>query len=116
MPLTVVEYVREDGSSPFRTWFDDLSTQAAAKVAVARARLEMGNTSAVKWLGAIGEYRIDWGPGYRIYIGKDGATLVVLLCGGTKQRQQDDIKCAKEFWSEYKVRKAAALRTKPKEQ
>ena len=116
MPLTVVEYVREDGFSPYRAWFDDLSAQAAAKVAVARARLEMGNTSALKWIGVIAEYRIDWGPGYRIYLAKDGATLVVLLCGGTKQRQQDDIKRAKDLWAEYKARKVSGLRANSKEQ
>ena len=63
MPLTVVEYTREDGSNPYKAWFDGLSVQAAAKVSVARARVEMGNTSAVKWIGVIGEFRIDWGPG-----------------------------------------------------
>ena len=110
MPLTVVEYVREDGSVPYAAWFDDLPTQAAVKVATARARLEMGNTSAVKWIGAIGEYRVNWGPGYRIYLAKDGEEIVVLLGGGTKRRQQSDITRAKVLWAEYKSRKAAALR------
>jgi putative addiction module killer protein len=104
MALTVVEYVRGDGSKPFGVWFDDLSAQAAAKVATARARLEMGNTSAVKWIGAIGEYRIDWGPGYRIYLAKDCEELVILLGGGTKRRQQHDIERAKALWAEYKAR------------
>jgi putative addiction module killer protein len=75
MALTVVEYVREDGSNPYRTWFDDLNPKAAAKVATATLRLEMGNTSRVKWIGVIGEYRIDWGPGYRIYLWRGTATL-----------------------------------------
>jgi hypothetical protein len=61
MPLTVAEYVREDGAKPYQAWFDDLPAQAAAKASTARARLEMGNTSAVKWIGVIGEYRIDLG-------------------------------------------------------
>jgi putative component of toxin-antitoxin plasmid stabilization module len=60
--LTVVEYIREDESNPYREWFDGLDAQAAAKVATAALRLEMGNTSRVKWIGAIGEYRIDRGP------------------------------------------------------
>jgi putative component of toxin-antitoxin plasmid stabilization module len=55
-----------DGSTPFKVWFDDLDTQAAAKVATATLWLEMGNTSNVKWIGMIGEYRIDWGPGYQL--------------------------------------------------
>jgi putative addiction module killer protein len=77
MSLAVVEYVREDGSKPYQAWFDDLPAQTAAKVATARARLEMGNTSAVKWIGVIGEYRIDWGPGYRVYLAKNGEDLVI---------------------------------------
>jgi putative addiction module killer protein len=108
--LTVVEYVREDGSSPYRAWFDSLHTQAAAKVATAVVRLELGNVSRVKWIGVIAECRIDWGPGYRIYLAKDGDTLIILLGGGTKQRQQADIESAKTMWAEYKVRKAAAAR------
>ena len=58
MAFTVVEYVREDGSNPYRTWFDGLDPQAAAKVATATLRLEMGNMSRVKWIGTIGEFRI----------------------------------------------------------
>jgi len=59
MALIVVEYVREDGTSPYRKWFNTLHAQAAAKVATAALRLEMDNMSSVKWIGAIGEYRID---------------------------------------------------------
>jgi len=108
--LTVVEYVREDGSSPYRLWFDSLQALAAAKVATAVVRLELGNLSRVKWIGAIGEYRIDRGPGYRIYLGKDGDRLIILLGGGTKQRQQTDIERAKAMWAEYRTRKAAAAK------
>jgi putative addiction module killer protein len=80
-------------------------------VATATLRLEMGNTSSVKWIGSIGEYRIDWGPGYRIYLAQDGDVMIVLLGGGTKKRQESDIARAKALWAEYKARKAAA---KPK--
>jgi putative addiction module killer protein len=76
---------------------------------MARARLELGNTSAVKWVGgSIGEYRIDWGPGYRIYLAQDGKKLIVLFGGGTKQRQQADIAQAQALYLEYKARKKAA--------
>jgi putative addiction module killer protein len=112
--LTVVEYIREDGSNPYKTWFDSLHTQAAAKVATATARLELGNMSSVKWIGSIAEYRIDWGPGYRIYLARDGDALIILLGGGTKQRQQVDIERAKTLWAEYRARKAAAARPKGK--
>ncbi len=112
--LTVLEYVREDGSNPYRTWFDGLHAQAAAKVATATLRLELGNTSRVKWIGTVGEYRINWGPGYRIYLAKDGEALIILLGGGTKQRQQADIERAKRLWAEYKARKTAAAKPKGK--
>ncbi|MGB5282180.1 MAG: type II toxin-antitoxin system RelE/ParE family toxin, partial [Arenicellales bacterium] len=79
--MEVVEYIKEDGSNPYKEWFDSLNAQAAAKVTVARARLELGNTSSIKWFDGIGEYRIDWGPGYRVYLVQDGKTLIILLGG-----------------------------------
>lgn len=63
------------------------------------------------WIGAIGELRIDWGPGYRIYLAKDGERLVILLSGGTKQRQRTDIERATARWADYKARKAAAAKS-----
>jgi putative addiction module killer protein len=104
--IRVLEYVREDGSIPFKEWFDRLDAAAAAKVAAAQARLSQGNTSNVKWFSGLGEYVIDWGPGYRIYLARDGEKLIVLFGGGTKQRQQRDIERAKELLAEYKTRKA----------
>ncbi|NWK97379.1 addiction module protein [Sphingobium lactosutens] len=107
--MIVQEYIREDGSSPFRSWFDDLDSQASAKVATAIVRMELGNLSNVKWIGGgLGEYRIDWGPGYRLYLAQDGDELIILFVGGTKKRQQSDIERAGVLLSEYKVRKAAA--------
>lgn len=63
MGFQVEEYLREDGSNPYKSWFDQLDTQAAAKVVTAKLRLELGNTSRVKWFEGLGEYVIDWGPG-----------------------------------------------------
>ncbi len=105
MKITVQEYLREDGTNPYKKWFDDLDAQAAAKVATAKIRLELGNTLSVKWFDGIGEYVIDWGPGYRIYLAKDGDTLIVLFGGGIKRRQQKDIDQAKALHAEYKARK-----------
>jgi putative addiction module killer protein len=77
--------------------------------------MELGNTSNVKWFSGIGEYVIDWGPGYRIYPAKDGEALLVLFGGGTKRRQQADIERAKGLHAEYKARKAQArAHDKPK--
>jgi putative addiction module killer protein len=96
-----------DGKSPFEEWFGDLDATAAAKVSVALARVAQGNFSNVKGVGAgVLEYRIDWGPGYRIYFGRDGNLLVILLTGGTKKRQQRDIEFAQELWFDYKLRRA----------
>ncbi len=104
--MEIREFLDAGGTSPFADWFDDLDAQAAAKVTVALTRIEQGNLSNVKTVGAgVLEYRIDWGPGYRLYFGRDGETLVILLCGGTKRRQQDDIATAQVRWAEYKRRK-----------
>jgi putative addiction module killer protein len=111
--MVVQEYERQDGSNPFRTWFDGLDAQAAAKVATAILRLELGNTSNLKWLGGrLGEYRIDWGPGYRLYVARDGDELIILFTGGTKKRQQADIDRANDLLAEYRVRKARAKKAK----
>src|SRR5918996_4683680 len=104
--LLIREYVDARGRSPFAEWFDDLDARAAAKVTVALARIEMGNLSNVKGVGGgVLEYRIDWGPGYRVYLGRDGQTLVILLAGGAKRRQQQDIAAAQERWADYKRRR-----------
>lgn len=103
--MEIQEFLDIRGGSPFAEWFNDIDAQAAAKVTVALARMEQGNLSNAKAVGAgVQEYRIDWGPGYRLYFGRDGDTLIILLCGGTKRRQQDDIAEAQAHWAEYKQR------------
>ena len=103
--ILVLEYIDPRGRSPYAKWFDRLPAQAAAKVAVAVNRMSRGNLSNVKSVGeGVLEYRIDWGPGYRIYIGRDGEELILLLGGGTKKGQQDDIDRAKECWKDYQKR------------
>ncbi len=95
------------GRSPFARWFDGLNAPAAAKVATALTRIEAGNFSNVKGVGSgVFECRIDFGPGYRVYFGKDGDTLVILVAGGSKKHQQDDIQTAQDRWKDYKRRKA----------
>ena len=104
--IEVVEYLDRLGRSPFAEWFGRLDGGAAAIVAVALSRLADGNTSNVAAIreGAA-EVKIDRGPGYRIYFGWDGRTLVVLLGGGTKRRQQRDLTAALAAWRDYKERK-----------
>jgi putative addiction module killer protein len=104
--MEVLEYLDPAGRAPFGRWFDGLEAQAAAKVTIGLTRLRDGNLSNVKGVGGgVSEYRIDFGPGYRIYIGRDGETIIILLGGGTKQRQQSDIAAAQARWIDYKRRK-----------
>jgi len=104
MAFTVVEYVREDGLNPYKRWFDSLDAPAATRVAVARARLEAGNTSNLKRIGSIAECRIDWGPGYRIYFLRANLINLVLLCAGDKSTQKRDIERAKQYAKDYRNR------------
>lgn len=104
--VEVLEYLDEGSGSPYAEWFNDLDVTAAAKVATAVIRMSQGNFSNVKSVGSgVYEYRIDFGPGYRIYFGKDGERTVILLAGGTKKRQAEDIRLAIERWRDYKRRK-----------
>ncbi len=114
--MKVQEYIKEDGLNPYQKWFDNLDAIAAAKVAVAKSRLELGNTSNIKWFDGIGECRIDWGAGYRIYLAQDGKQLIILFGGGTKKGQQSDIEQAKELHQEYKRRKRKARKEAIKEE
>ena len=104
--MEIVEYLDVTGTSIFARWFDELDSQAAAKVTVALQRVRQGNLSNAKGVGAgVLEYRIDFGPGYRLYFGRDGEQIVVLLGGGTKRRQQRDIETAQSRWADYRRRK-----------
>jgi putative addiction module killer protein len=105
------EYLGASGRNEYRTWFNGLDVAAATKVTVALERLAGGNRSSIKPVGeGVSEYKIDFGPGYRIYFGKNGDRLVILLGGGTKKRQNQDIENAKAAWREYKQLKKNALR------
>ena len=108
MPLIhVLEYVDLQARSPFAIWFEGLNAVASAKVTAALYQIAAGNWSNVKGVGAgVFERKIDAGPGYRVYFGKDGAQLVILLGGSTKQRQQQAIETAIARWTDYKRRKS----------
>lgn len=104
--VIVQEYLDKHGCSPFGRWFDDLDARAAAKVVSALYQLEQGNQSEVKGVGGgVFERRIHFGPGYRLYFGREADRLILLLAGGTKQRQDKDIAEAQARWQDYKHRK-----------
>ena len=113
----VTQYETESGKVPFAEWFDSLGAKAAAKVTSATTRMELGNFGDHKSVGGgVWERRINFGKGYRIYYAKDGESLVLLFCGGTKSRQPADIDEAKQYWMDYKHRKAQkqrATKSKP---
>ena len=109
--VDVLEYLDRDGRSPYAQWFTTLNPQAAAKVAIAVTRMSQGNLSNIKGIGfGVFEYRIDFGPGYGIYFGKDGECVVILLGGGSKKRQQRDIQDARAKWQDYKLRKKKGVK------
>ena len=99
-------YIDRLGRNPFERWFEKLEVTSRARTTIALERLESGNFSAVKGVGAgVFELRMDFGPGYRIYFGKDGERVVILLGGGSKKRQRADIAAAGVLWQQYKQRK-----------
>jgi len=110
MQMEIRYYISEDGRSPFQEWFSSVDSAARAKVTTAITRLEQGNTSNVESVGkGVFEYRINFGPGYRVYFGRDGMTLTILLTGGSKKRQQRDIETAATLWAAYKNRRRLSL-------
>jgi len=93
----------EAGRSSFAEWFGGLDAVTAARVDRYLRRLEMGNFGAAKPLReGVFELRLDFGPGYRVYYGREGRTIIILLGGGSKRRQDADIAAAVERWNRYK--------------
>ena len=104
--ILILEYLDPEGRSPYAAWFDGLNAPAAAKIAAALYQLATDNLSNIKGVGSgVLERKIDFGPGYRIYFGRDGDSVVILLGGSSKQRQQQAIEAAKERWADYRRRK-----------
>lgn len=104
-PKEIVAFRGKDGQVPFEEWLDDLEDKrAVARVLARLARVRQGNPGDGKPVGeGVSELRVDYGPGYRVYLGQQGQTLVVLLCGGDKRTQARDIRLAKQYWHEFKA-------------
>lgn len=98
-----VKVFRRGGNHPFREWMLGLrDAQARARIRTRIDRLALGNLGDHRALGGgVMELKIDWGPGYRVYFAKTGNTLILLLCGGDKRTQQQDINTAKAYFKEY---------------
>ena len=104
--VEIREYVDARGRNTFRRWLDGLDRTAAYRIESALERIADGNLSKLKAVGVgVLECRVHFGPGYRIYLVRDGPAVVVVLAGGTKERQQQDIEKARKLWSDYKRRR-----------
>ncbi len=100
--LTVREYLTSEGTSPYREWLDRLDVSVRARIQARVLRFEMGNLGDHKSVGAgVWEARLDFGPGYRLYFGKDGPMVIVLLMGGSKASQIRDVRRAHAWWRAY---------------
>lgn len=106
VPVTLLEFVDEDGRNPFREWLHGLrDVQARARIRVRLNRLRLGNFGDARSVGAgVSELRVPHGPGYRVYFAKPGQVAVLLLCGGDKATQHRDIVKARQLWAEYQRR------------
>ena len=105
-PKDVLAFRTHEGRIPFQEWLDDLDDRTAVGRILARlARVRLGNLGDCKGVGeGVFEMRVDHGPGYRVYFGQKGRTLVILLCGGDKRTQEKDIRRAKQHWQDYQER------------
>lgn len=106
IPKELQIYVTQGGQAPFSEWLTSLhDARARAKVRVRLDRIRLGNFGDCRGVGeGVQELRIDYGPGYRVYFGQVGLTIVILLCGGEKSTQNKDIELAKQYWSDYRSR------------
>jgi putative addiction module killer protein len=102
--MEIVKYQLEDGKIPFDSWLRSLrDARAKARILIRLKRMETGNVGDSKPVGeGVIELRISEGQGYRVYYGRKGNEAVILLCGGNKSSQQNDIKVAKEYWRNYR--------------
>ena len=105
-PQILQEYVTSGGKNPFREWLHGLrDIYGRAKIRIRLNRLRLGNFGDVKPVGGgISELRIPYGPGYRVYLVREGNTVTLLLCGGDKSTQTRDISMAQKYWLDYQRR------------
>jgi putative addiction module killer protein len=107
-PKTLVDYETKSGSCPLREWLDELDHTVVARIEARLKRVALGNFGDVKAVGqGVSELRLKFGSGYRLYFSQHGEEIIVLLCGGDKGSQADDIETAKNYWADFKRRNNA---------
>ncbi|MGK7902221.1 MAG: type II toxin-antitoxin system RelE/ParE family toxin [Hormoscilla sp.] len=102
-PREIRSYITIDGRVPFEEWLNSRRDfTAVVKIEKRLDRIRLGHLGNYRSVGeGVYELRIDYGPGYRVYFGQIGTRIVILLCGGDKSSQQQDIRKAKEYWRDY---------------
>jgi len=105
-PQRLLEYLSSTGKNPFDEWLHGLrDINARARIRIRLNRLRLGNFGDAKGVGnGVSELRVPYGPGYRVYFGCLEDSVVLLLCGGDKSTQRNDIKLAKDYWADYQRR------------
>ena len=108
-PRDIRRYITPDGRNPFAEWLSSLrNLNAVVKIEQRLDRVRLGNLGNSKSVGeGVCELKVDFGPGYRVYFGQFGSTILLILCGGDKSSQEQDIRKAKEYWKEYEERENA---------
>ena len=110
--VSILHYRTVEGRFPYREWIESIVDKTTRAAVLARVdRLAFGAFGDWKAVGdGVCELRIHFGAGYRVYFGRDGKAVVILLCGGEKRSQDADIKRAKRHWKDYETRKTSASR------
>lgn len=108
MKFTIREYITAQGKNPFRDWLKSLDIGVQARIQARALRFENGNLGDHKTVGGgVWEARLDFGPGYRLYFGRDGIAVILLLADGDKASQSKNIAAAKRYWDDFREAKHA---------
>lgn len=104
-PKNLLDYETSSGECPIREWLDGLDNAVSARIEVRLKRVALGNLGDAKSVGeGVSELRLPFGSGYRVYFAQHENKIIILLCGGDKSSQSDDIETAKSYWMDFKRR------------
>jgi putative addiction module killer protein len=101
----LIDYETPSGKFPIREWLSGLDTPIIARIEARLKRVALGNMGDVKSVGeGVSELRMTFGSGYRVYFGQYEGHIIILLCGGDKGTQDNDIETAKKYWLDFNGR------------
>ena len=106
-PKVIKIYTTAEGKQPYSDWIKNLrDTAAVARIRTRFDRIEEGHLGHYKFLGTgLFEFKFSFGPGYRVYFAVDGDKIILLISGGDKGSQKRDVEKAREYWTDYLMRK-----------